>query len=173
MHAVAVKLKFWFFSHHWWILLIAGLVIIFSLAQQNSDISASVAVGGTLLSVFYFLQKQKLEEIHLFRDLFKEFNKRYDNLNETLAAIAQTKDTALSMADRETLIDYFNLCGEEYFYFTKGYIHPKVWDAWGNGMNYCFSNDRVWALWEKEMKTDSYYELEKWLCKKPIIKSNS
>ena len=77
-----------------------------------------VTVMSSLLSVAYFLQKQKLEEMRLFRELFKECNGRYDSMNECLAVIAQKGDIELSCEDRVKVVDYLNLCGEEYLYFV-------------------------------------------------------
>ena len=74
------------------------------------------------------IQKQKLEELKLLKDLFIVFNKRYDKLNEELNNIANKDEKEdLSKADIDILNDYFNLCGEEYFYHKQGYIHFEVW----------------------------------------------
>lgn len=64
-----------------------------------------VAVVTGLLSVAYFLQKQKLEEMRLFRDIFKECNERYDKMNDNLAAIAPV-GKALTDKERDLIIDY-------------------------------------------------------------------
>ena len=156
---IGISLKFWFFTHYWWILLLTVVLAVAVLHWRNENLTTVVAVVGSLLSLLYFLQKQKLEELQLFRALFKEFNERYDVLNEKLALIAEAKSAALSTEECETLIDYFNLCGEEYFYFAKGYIDPAVWDAWLNGMNAIVSVPRIRKLWLAEKQTDSYYGL--------------
>lgn len=116
-------------------------------------------VAGALLSLIYFIQKQKLEELRLFRELFKEFNERYDRLNEKLTRIVEAREDVVSEAERETLIDYFNLCGEEYLYVQQGYIYPTVWIAWHNGMKAIVSVPRVQRVWLAEKETGSYYGL--------------
>ncbi len=70
---------------------------------------------GAVLGFCFIVQKQKLEELRLFRDLFTDFNCRYDEMNEKLENILtgnQIEDSKL----RKTLVDYFNLCAEEYLF---------------------------------------------------------
>ena len=109
-----------------------------------------------VISSVFLIQKHKLEELRLFTDLFKEFNKRYDKLNESLNQII-SKDGDLEPDETKDLFDYFNLCGEEYLYYREGYILPHVWKAWKNGMPVFFENKRIKKLWDEECKTESYY----------------
>ena len=121
---------------------------------------ATVAtVVGAIVSVAYFLQKQKLEEMRLFRELFKECNARYDKMNEDLARLAESSDEKLSAEDRLKVVDYLNLCGEEYLYFKRGYIEPSVWQAWNNGMKAIVAVPSIQGVWQHEKKTGSYYDL--------------
>jgi hypothetical protein len=115
-------------------------------------------VGG-ILSFIYFVQKQKLEEIRLLKELFTDFNARYDALNEELNRIASDNEAREGFTQQEldTIYNYFNLCGEEYFYYEQGYIHPKVWKAWRNGMKIFYRNERIRKAWAEELKNDSYY----------------
>ena len=96
----------------------------------------------------------------LFRQIFAECNKRYDDMNEKLNAIVKgPEDQELQSKEKDTLYDYFNLCGEEYLYYKLGYIFPPVWKAWYNGMKYFIKNQRIAAVWTEEKKSDSYYGL--------------
>jgi hypothetical protein len=155
-----IKLKFWFFEHYWWLLIVVAIVLLVGISFSKEQLSTSVGVVGAILSLIYFLQKQKFEELKLFRELFKEFNERYDGLNERLAKVAESDLSEVSPEERELLVDYFNLCGEEYFYYQKGYIDPAVWVAWHNGMKALVSVPRIHAIWKVERRTDSYYRLE-------------
>lgn len=155
----AVHLKFWFFQHYWWLLSLALIAAVSVLVARQEQVTTIATVIGGVFSLIYFMQKQKLEELRLFRELFKEFNMRYDSMNERLADIVTSQATDLSLAEQSTLIDYFNLCGEEYLYFCKGYIDPDVWRAWENGMKAVLLVPKVAALWQKEKKTGSYYGL--------------
>ena len=156
---ISIKLKFWFFEHYWWVLSLVLVLAVLGLLGRNEPLPTVATVVGALLSLFYFVQKQKLEELILFREIFKEFNARYDAMNERLARIVEATDTEISKEERDILIDYFNLCGEEYLYFERGYIDPVVWRAWLNGMNAIISISRVQRMWQEEKKSDSYYGL--------------
>lgn len=154
-----IRIKFWFFGNYWWILILVIATGLMLLLLRNEPPATLVAFLGSNLSIFYFLQKQKLEELQLFRLLFKEFNERYEKINKDLGLIAESKNFELSQEEISILISYFNLCGEEYFYFSKGYIDPSVWMAWFNGMNSLLESKRISAFWQKEKKLNSYYNL--------------
>ncbi|MBI4480499.1 MAG: hypothetical protein HY651_10800 [Acidobacteria bacterium] len=152
-----IRLKFWFFRHYWWIL---SLVVGALLWQLSGDIEHELALVGTVLTLFYFLQKQRLEGMRLFREIFQDCNARYDKLNEPLNAIAHEPiEKELTKEQEATLMDYFNLCAEEFLYYREGFLYPEVWQAWRKGMEYFFKNPRIRKLWEYEKKEnkDSYY----------------
>lgn len=118
-----------------------------------------VSIAAFVAGFSYFLYSQHLDETKLFRELFLEFNRRYDGLNDSLNAIVfGPTEGLLSSEEREHLFDYFNLCAEEYFFYTAGYIDHRVWEAWLRGMKVFFKYPRVQALWEQDCKADSYYE---------------
>lgn len=157
---ISVRIKYWFFDHYWWLLCGAmgfALAILLVLKEPLPTIATAL---GALLSLAYFLQKQKLDELRLFREIFKECNARYDELNEDLARIASSSNPELTTDDRQILIDYFNLCGEEYLYFRRGYIDPSVWRAWHNGMQSLVLLPSINTLWKSEKATGSYYDLD-------------
>ena len=112
-----------------------------------------LTVIGGILSFIYFVQKQRLEEMRLFKELFTEFNARYDDLNEDLNKICQEKDNTKPLGQNQIdlLYNYFNLCGEEYFYYKQGFIYPKVWKAWRNGMKIFYRNKRIKDAWAEEL----------------------
>jgi len=144
---------------HFEITMICLFVVVLCIAVTCVTWQIRISLITGIISFAYFVQKHKLEELHLFTKLFKEFNERYDNLNEKLNRIILS-DSKLSPEDRDTLFNYFNLCGEEYLYYKEGYILPIVWKAWKNGMKIFFSNEKVKDLWYKERPTDSYYGFE-------------
>jgi hypothetical protein len=117
-------------------------------------ISAIGAIGG----FFYFLYTQHLNETKLFKELFIEFNLRYDNLKDGLNAILfGPTEGLLSSDEREELFNFFNLCAEEYFFYKAGYIDRDVWRSWYRGMGIFFAHPRIGTLWEQDCKADSYY----------------
>lgn len=156
---LSIRLKYWLFEHYWWLLIIAVAAAISSLLVMKEQGATIATVVGALLSFAYFLQKQKLEELRVFREIFKECNARYDGMNEDLAAIGQKAIADLTAVERSKVIDYLNLCGEEYLYFKRGYIEPSVWQAWNNGMKAVASAPSIRSVWDAEKQTGSYYDL--------------
>jgi hypothetical protein len=162
MEKRTIRFKFWFFQNYWWLLTTIFIFLVAAILTVQSSINFGTlaTVFGTFLSILYFLQKQRLEEIKLFREIFVECNKRYDKINDMLNSIVDGADNnALKPEERAILNDYFNLCGEEYLYYTQGYIFPAVWKAWYNGMKYFVNDPRIKAVWRDEMKSESYYGL--------------
>jgi hypothetical protein len=158
--AMTAKFKHWLYDN---LLLISFflLLVVFA-AWASFDVLRSLnflyAAVSALLGMGYFALKQNLEEIRLFKELFSQFNTRYDDMNAGLYALLDApSDQPLTREETMLLYDYFNLCAEEYLYYRKGFIYPEVWFAWQNGMKIFYSNPRVRALWEKELQTNSYY----------------
>jgi len=141
----------------------AGLALIFTF-ETDGQVGLSGALIASILGFCYFVQQQKLAETHLLKDLFTEFNARYDALNNDLLRIKSS--TTLSQDDKCTVIDYLNLCAEEYLFFRLGYILPDVWKAWCRGMRDYLSAPSIAELWREEFKTDSYYGLSEEVIRK-------
>lgn len=144
------------FRHYWWAgpgLGVAVGAVLWPVAGDKS--ATALAVLATVLSVAFFVQQQKLAEIQLFRQLVVDFNKRYDGLNDALQRIV--RDGIASEEDRMAVLDYFNLCAEEYLFYDEGYIDARVWKAWANGMAFYFASPPIAELWAAEAVTDSYY----------------
>lgn len=160
MTICAIKAKHWVLRHYVWIAAASlgfSLAAVFTVAK-SAEWPSRLTILGVPFIVLYSLQKQKMEELELFRNLFKEFNEHYNGLNEKLNAIRdEPRDKELEKKERNTLFDYFNLCGEEYLFFSQGYIYPEVWRAWHNGMLIFYETPRIKKLWDEELKTGSYY----------------
>jgi hypothetical protein len=113
---------------------------------------------GAVAGFTYFLYRQHLDETKLFKELFVEFNARYEKLNDDLNKILYGPlQGELTNAERELLFSYFNLCSEEYLFYKAGYIDQYVWKSWRKGMDIFFKHPRISPLWESERATDSYY----------------
>ena len=154
----SVKLKYFLFKHYWWMLGVLIVSVSFLLWINGASIQVALPPIATLLSLVYFIQKQKLEELRFSREIFKSCNEAYNKLNEELAKINNIRSSdQLNENEKKVLVDYFNLCGEEYFYFHHGFIYPDVWDAWRNGIRFYLKNDRIKRFWVEELETNSYY----------------
>lgn len=154
-----------FFFQHYSTMAVAAAVVVSIIAVAtittgwDQGWQITTALASMVAGFVYFIQKQRLEDVKLFHELFTDFNKRYDDLNGTLNAIVEEGDAAeLTPEQRKTLNDYFNLCGEEFFYFEKDCIYPEVWQAWNKGMRWFYDNsNRIRRLWEKELRENAYY----------------
>lgn len=160
---IKIKLKFLFYQNQMWLLIVSLLFVAAVLIIFNEPLATTATILGSVLSLIYFVQKQKLEELNLFRELFKEFNARYDGMNEKLSKIVTNSNDTISDDESDLLVDYFNLCGEEYFYYRKGYIDPIVWESWFNGMLTLLANQKIYNKWLTERQTISYYGLDNYL----------
>jgi len=156
-------MKHWFFRQYWWLILLTAVGTIAVVLATSPKLEWQLLLGivGSALSAIYFVQKQKLEEMHLFKEIFTECNKRYDNLNERLNAIeARNNDEPLSTEEINTLNDYFNLCAEEFLFYQSGYVLPIVWVSWRKGILSFMRSKRIWEHWKRERESGSYYGLD-------------
>lgn len=144
----------------WWFALLAGLVAIpiWYLGAPDRDWRVLLTILGGLLSGSLIVQKQNLDELRLLHDLFKDFNARYDKDNAELQRIAETGMTD-RLRDTGLIIDYFNLCAEEYWWFKAGHLPDDIWQAWCRGMMWYLAKPLFADLWVQEVASDSYYGL--------------
>lgn len=153
-----MKLRHFIFRHYWWIALlfiVAGLGATWRLSAQDR-VPLAMAVVATGLGFCYFAVQQKLAETRLFKELFTDFNKRYDGMNEALAEIASAGQVR-TPTDHQKVIDYLNLCAEEFVFYREGYILPEVWRSWRAGMCWYLTREPFISIWDVECESGSYY----------------
>ncbi|MGI0105612.1 hypothetical protein [Salinimicrobium sp. WS361] len=132
-----------------------------SLWIDVSKIIAPVALG---ILVWLSTRKYNKTQINLANDklqkeLFTEFNERYDRLNESLEELVKY-DTLEELKNCETgndlyysLSDYFNLCAEEYYWHKKGRIDELIWTSWKKGMDSWYDNNPIiQEAWNNEIE---------------------
>lgn len=131
---------------------------------------------GTTITIFISIINYFQSNDKFFKELFTEFNKRYDSMNSFLH---QVKEIApLTEEDKQRVIDYLNLCAEEYMWVKKGRLPIDIWNSWKNGImlhlekesirNIFLEEQRLWrssyygffdelpsSLWEKSDKSKS------------------
>lgn len=147
------------FRNYWWIALLAGglaATLAFFSGGEDRVGFVGAAIAGAL-GFCYFVQQQKLAETALFHELFKDFNARYDKLNGRLAELLPERE--LSLEQRNIIVDYFNLCAEEYLFYQQGYIPRTVWRSWCRGMAWYLKRHPFKDVWNDEFQTESFYGL--------------
>lgn len=138
---------------------------------EVTKLCTTVILGliGFGISVYYSKRTQKIANEKMMKELFTEFNKRYDEINKSLVEIEKEYPTSDALdkaksADnpkygnflRQKVIDYFSLCAEEfYWYHYKKRIDRLIWKSWQSGMNYWYKKVPVVKyLWELEVKAN-------------------
>lgn len=117
-----------------------------------------LSITGSIAALVHFLYSQHNSNTERFIGLFRDFNARYDRLNNNLNALRLKDGSVLLTAeDKQLLYDYFNLCAEEYLYFRSGYIDTEVWQSWLQGMKLFALNAEIRRLWSEELHSGSYY----------------
>lgn len=134
---------------------------------MEDSVLTTLILGGSGLAItlIYNFHNRKLANDKMHKELFTEFNKRYDALNDALFEITETIQTIDELNNnrhlKSKLNDFYNLCAEEYFWYKKNRIDESVWKSWQSGMNYWYQNFPIIKLgWEEEMRkngTTTYY----------------
>ena len=148
------------FEQYWWIALVGCAALVLAAYFFGGDERVGL-IGSSVAGVLgfcYFVQQQRLAETELFHQLFTSFNARYDRFNGPLAEMADS-ETQISLEQRNLIIDYFNLCAEEYLFYKQGYIPREVWRSWCRGMAWYLMRDPFKDIWNEEVETDSFYGL--------------
>ena len=147
-------------SYQWWFAgtaAAAGLCF-YLLPTERQTPELLISLLGSIAAFFHFLYGQHTSNTERFVALFKEFNTRFDALNDDLNRIRELPANVLKESrDEQRLYDYFNLCAEEYLYYKAGYIDDEVWSSWLRGMAYFASRDAIRTIWERELQQGSYY----------------
>ncbi len=139
--------------------LLVALCIVYW-AQADADLEPTIALGliGACATVYVGLLNYWLQRDKVMQDLFTAFNARYDRLNGDLLTIQ--KGTFTDGDPERVIMDYLNLCAEEYFWYTRGRIDTAIWRAWRNGMENWLQVPAIRAVAAREAaQRDSYYGL--------------
>ena len=130
-------------------------------------VSSILGVCGLIITYAYNKKNTKLANHKMHKELFTEFNARYDKLNDDLEIIC-SKNMNIDDFNKlnsgynnykytATIIDFFNLCAEEYYWYSKKRISKRVWKSWEKGMNDIYNKSEViQALWDNECKNEGY-----------------
>lgn len=142
----------------------------------NTEPTYFLGIVAIIVTLVYNYHSKKMENDRMMKELFKEFNSRYDKINHSLYKIEKKckilKDLESHPKLESKLNDFFNLCAEEYFWYKKGRIDKSIWSAWSDGMNDWYNGvEIIKEAWEAEIEKrgcKSYYLK----CKDDFFKNN-
>ncbi len=129
---------------------------------ELSDFFVSIlSIEAVLIS--YSQNKHNRDQMEI--KLFLDFNEKYNRLNDRLECISKnainTNETAiLNQSDKAIIVDYINLCCEQYYcYRVKKLIPNHVWKFWHSGIMYwCINIPQLLEIWESEFnQSNSFY----------------
>lgn len=139
--------------------------MIFILAfQKEIDITQLIIAGLTLISILliFFFNRSQIKQLkqqfslqidQIKQGYFADYTKRYQEIILHFPEDINSDDFKLpGHGGREELMRYlrvyFDLCSEEFFLNSKGYIDKDVWDEWEAGMTYAFNKPAFKQGWE-------------------------
>lgn len=145
--------------------IILGCYLIFELDEK-------IALGllGIVATLYLGALKQRIERDRFFKELFQDFNSRYDHkINDLINKLRYDPTWKLKKKERNIIIDYLNLCSEEYLWRRKNRIPQEVWESWKAGILENLKIEQIWKIYQEEISTStgakSFYglvqELEK------------
>jgi|TARA_R110001583_G_scaffold178457_5_gene334358 hypothetical protein len=137
---------------------------------DDLDTKNLITIITAIISFVYFVQKQSMEDDKLELEAFSSFNSRYFKLASRIELILNKDEGQnLTEEEKEILDEYFSLCVEEYFYFTKGRISIEIWRNWAHGISATVrSHELIQNYWNKTVRNKVNYgltlkEVEKYL----------
>ena len=148
------------FKRYWlWILLLVGgiLILSFLISYDLIELNVFVAGAATLITLFISVINYYHHSDKFFKELFTEFNSRYDTMNNFLMTVSP--NTKLESDEKQKVIDYLNLCAEEYMWVKKGRIPEHIWNSWKNGIETYLKNPAIKEVFDQEraLWKSSYY----------------
>lgn len=95
---------------------------------------------ASIATIYLGVIKYQIENDRFYLELFKNFNGRYNgDINDVFNGF-ENNTIQLDLDDKDKdkkliIIDYFNLCAEEYYWYKQNRIPEEVWTAWLFGIN--------------------------------------
>lgn len=145
------------------LLVVAFYVLFFCLEEKKAEVYISVIAA--ILALYFGLLKHQISNDEMFLTIFSDFNSIYNNdFNDLLNELRTNVKWELTQKEVNLIIDYFNLCAEEYLWFKKGRLPKDIWNAWKAGIMENLQITQVYEIYKKEMRIDNnrkaYYGLE-------------
>lgn len=130
-------------------------IVLYNMQFFKVDIFGTILI--LLTTIYFSLKSYFLEYDKFFKELFIGFNNRYNEINENLNSI--TNQTQLNEEEKRKVIDYFNICSEEYMWDKRGRIPSGVYSSWEEGSLFHLRKPAIKEIMIFELKENrkSYY----------------
>ena len=118
-----------------------------------------LAIVASFLAYRHNKLTRELSNDNLQKQLFTEFNSRYDKLNDLLRFVMEfsheKEEEFMKAPESERfgeftksfikfkINDYFNLCSEEYYWYSKKRVDERIWSSWKKGMNDIYNSSSI------------------------------
>ena len=126
-------LKFKHFKQHYEIIVaaLAFAIVVFFYFYCRLDNSFFLGSLGVIATFYFGVLKYKIENDRVFQQLFTSLNSRYNNeFNNLINSLRGHSEKTLVVNeeknDENLIIDYFNLCAEEFMWVNKKYIDKDI-----------------------------------------------
>jgi hypothetical protein len=152
----------------WASIIIIALTILVWTFDRAWPLELEIALLGAILAAIFQISTGYHAKVSHFLECFSRCNKSYAELNERLRQPSPTiracNGPAVHNGPSDAIIDYFNLCAEEYLMHKMGVIPHFVWDVWRKGIHGLALKKHIHDAWieEKKANCDYYgFDLEK------------
>jgi len=151
------------------------ILFAFSICWYQNDDSLEfktlLAIFGGLITAYFGLLKQISDDDKMFQQLFTDFNNKYSGeTNDLFNKLLSGEKIQIDIKEKLLIIDYFNLCSEEFLWYKKNRIPYKVWKSWEAGIIENISIPEVKEIFNEETndkkKKNSYYGFVEYIEKK-------
>ncbi|MEZ0007622.1 hypothetical protein ABH942_003007 [Flavobacterium sp. 28YEA47A] len=133
--------------------------------DKKTEILIAIYTAG--ISIAFSIRQYRIENDKIFKELFIMYNEKYDlKFNNCLNIIvkkASNQTYELIDEEKPLIIDYLNMCSEQYLWFTKGRIDSIAWKSWEKGMKFYLECQPIKNFISKESQKDSYYGIFEYL----------
>jgi hypothetical protein len=143
------------------ILLISFILIIILFKELDGALIIPTAFG--LLASYIGWTQYTLQQDNFFKELFKDFTKRYDEDYSAFFNIIDPNvpEYDITDNDRVLVIKYLSFCAEEFLWYKKGRIDKETWINWKAGILVNLKHPLILEIYlaEKQECQSSYYGL--------------
>jgi len=132
------------------IIAFAIIFITYIIFDYNNNIFLGLL--GTTATLYFGAIRYKIEDDKFFKDLFNEFNNKYDEeFNDLLNELRDNADYELNVDQKNIIIDYLNLSAEEFLWRSKNRIPSDVWESWKSGIKNNLEISQVNEVYQTEI----------------------